>query len=97
MKWEDCKGITIPRTKFSSVHLEKDNLIYVLGGKEGDGNRTANIEIFNYMKGSWEQGPKMPKPRSGFAAVSYKNERVYIMGGNDGRVQNRCDYFSVST
>jgi influenza virus NS1A-binding protein len=38
------------------------------------------------------------KPRSGFAAISMKNEnKIYIIGGNDGRVQNRVEALSLVT
>ena len=88
LKWEECPSMTIPRTKFAAVQIESNDLIYILGGKDAEGNRTCSIEIFNYGKGSFDYQSqiKMKKPRSGFSAVSYKNERIYVIGGNDGRV-----------
>ena len=41
---------------------------------------------------------KLRKPRSGFAAVSLKYEnKIYIIGGNDGRVQNRVECLNLTT
>jgi N-acetylneuraminic acid mutarotase len=41
---------------------------------------------------------KLRKPRSGFAAVGLKNEsKIYVIGGNDGRVQNRVECLNLIT
>ena len=38
----------------------------------------------------------MRKPRSGFAAIQVKGEnKVIIIGGNDGRVQNRVESLNL--
>ncbi len=39
---------------------------------------------------------RMRKPRSGFAAVMIDKSKVMIIGGNDGRVQNRVECLNMS-
>ena len=41
---------------------------------------------------------KLRKPRSGFAAVYLRSEnKIYIIGGNDGRVQHRVECLNLNT
>lgn len=41
---------------------------------------------------------KLRKPRSGFAAVALRNEdKIFIFGGHDGRVQNRVECLNLTT
>jgi len=34
--------------------MEKESSIYILGGKDAEGNRTNSVEIFNYAKETWQ-------------------------------------------
>jgi len=64
--------------------------ILIFGGKQADGQRTADIEEFNLKSNSFKTLPfKMPKARSGFAACIKKDEaRIYFCGGNSGSGSN---------
>jgi N-acetylneuraminic acid mutarotase len=71
-----------------------------MGGKDSDGNRLAAIETYNCIENKWSLSNdlKLRKPRSGFAAVALKNEnKIYVIGGNDGRVQNRVESLNLAT
>lgn len=60
-----------------------------MGGKDQDGQRTDTIESYNCLENTWKKCDNLilKKPRSGFAAVSIKYlNKVYLIGGNDGRV-----------
>ena len=71
----------------------------IFGGKDQDGQRTDAIEVYNCESNTWTNAEfKMRKPRSGFAAVTLKNEnKIYVIGGNDGRVQNRVECLNLNT
>ena len=38
----------------------------------------------------------MPKPRSGFAAL-VKDDKLFVIGGNDGKVLNSTEYLDLNT
>lgn len=42
-------------------------------------------------------GVQLPKPRSGFAAVKGRDNRLYVCGGNTGSVLRRLDCFNLKT
>jgi hypothetical protein len=72
----------------------------ILGGKDQEGHRTDSIEMYNCYDNIWSVIPdvKLRKPRSGFAAISLRHEnKVFIIGGNDGRVQNRVECLNLNT
>eukprot|EP00347_Sterkiella_histriomuscorum_P003080 403365667 len=101
MQWEELCEVNVPRTKFSVIQSPLNmNEILMLGGKDHEGNRLQAIESYNCVENKWNLYPdvKLRKPRSGFAAISLRNEyKIYIIGGNDGRVQNRVECLNLNT
>ena len=87
--WKDIAPIQNPRTKFAAVPISKTRIL-IFGGKQADGQRTAEIEEYNLKSNSFKTLPfKMPKARSGFAACIKKDEaRIYFCGGNSGSGSN---------
>jgi len=39
----------------------------------------------------------MNKPLSGFAALNVENSHLYVIGGNDGRVQSRVERLNLQS
>ena len=87
--WREIANIQNPRTKFSAVPISKTRIL-IFGGKQADGQRTADIEEYNLKNNTFKTLPfKMTKARSGFASCIKKDEaRIYFCGGNSGQGQN---------
>lgn len=67
--WSPIASLQAPRTKFAAISLPNKKSILIFGGKLADGQKTADIEKYNFMTNSFETLKlKMPKARSGFAA-----------------------------
>ncbi|CDW82034.1 kelch motif family protein [Stylonychia lemnae] len=98
--WTEIIGaLNIPRTKFQCVPVQQNDetLIYILGGKKFDGNRTNSIEVFNPKTGDVKSiSLSLQKPRSGFASVCIQNQ-LLLIGGNDGKVLNKVDALDLQT
>ena len=71
----------------------------ILGGKDPDGQRVDSIEVYDPSLNLWRESEiKLRKPRSGFAAIKLKEYNlITIIGGNDGRVQNRVEALDIKT
>jgi len=66
-----------------------------MGGKKADGHRTNTVEALDMNSNKLALiDLKLPKQRSGFASVLYKDQ-VILVGGNDGNVLNRVDSLSL--
>jgi N-acetylneuraminic acid mutarotase len=87
--WREIAQISNARTKFAAVPISKTRIL-IFGGKQSDGQRTADIEEYNLKHNKFKVLPfKMPKARSGFAACVKRDEaRIFFCGGNSGSGQN---------
>ena len=72
-----------------------------MGGKNSASARMDSIEIYDGE--SWCEHPKirMRKAKSGFSSVFYRNQsknmnNVFVIGGNDGQVQNRVEFLNLN-
>jgi len=90
--WKEISLIGKPRTKFSAIPISKSRIL-LFGGKQIDGQRTAEIEEYNLKFNKFKTLPfKMPKPRSGFAAcVKPQEGKIFFCGGNSGTVLRKFD------
>lgn len=70
-----------------AVTSQDQSKIFILGGKDADGERTDSIQVYNCQGGQWsiQSDLTLGTAKSGFAAVSYK-DKIIVMGGNDGKV-----------
>lgn len=87
--WREIAPISNARTKFAAVPISKTRIL-IFGGKQSDGQRTADIEEYNLKHNKFKVLPfKMPKARSGFSACVKRDEaRIFFCGGNSGSGQN---------
>jgi len=93
-QWEPLPPVLVPRTKFCVAHLQRSEVL-ILGGKDPEGQRTDSVEVFDGQR--WRPADfKLRKPRSGFALVQLE-EKLVVIGGNDGRVQNRVECMNLKT
>jgi hypothetical protein len=82
-RWHPISDILIPRTKFSAVAISKSRIL-IFGGKQSDGQRTAEIEEYYLQKDQFKTLPfKMQKERSGFSTAVLQS-KIYFCGGNAG-------------
>jgi N-acetylneuraminic acid mutarotase len=59
--------------------------IYVIGGFEGLGNRpTDKMWIYNLASRAWTEGPSLPAPRGGHAAVVLGG-KIHVLGGGNSQ------------
>jgi N-acetylneuraminic acid mutarotase len=59
--------------------------IYVIGGFEGLGNRpTDRMWIYNVASHAWSEGPSLPAPRGGHAAVVLGG-KIHVLGGGNSQ------------
>ena len=96
-EWTMLEGASVNncRTKFAAVPTSRGTVL-ILGGKTDNGERSDLVEEFDPVSGVMTEIARMPKPLSGFAAVEAFN-RLYVIGGNDGRVRATVDVLDLST
>jgi N-acetylneuraminic acid mutarotase len=59
--------------------------IYVIGGFEGLGNQPSDkMWIYNVEAHTWSEGPSLPAPRGGHAAVVLAG-KIHVLGGGNSR------------
>ena len=61
-------------------HLLNGKEIWLFGGFDGMGQTLDLVQIYNTQTDSWSQGPPLPGPRAGGAAVILDN-KIYFFGG----------------
>ena len=66
-----------------SVAVSFKNCIYVIGGRDDNGNSLKSIEKYDTVKKVWEEMPEMLIARRGLTAQAIK-EDIYVFGGFDG-------------
>ena len=72
----------------SSIHFGSqygEALIVVAGGRDEDGNALDTVEFLLEDDGSWFSGPKLPKPLFGHSMITLADNRVIVIGGQDGK------------
>ena len=90
-----------PRTKFGA--FEHNDWIYIIGGKNADGQRISTSEILTITgqkltKNQTDFKPALSTCKSGFGTIKL-DSTVYIIGGNDGKVTDTvcCIHLPSST
>ena len=87
----------------SSIHFGNqygEALIVVAGGRDEDGNALDTVEFLLEDDGSWFSGPKLPKPLFGHSMITLADNRVIVIGGQDGKEASQdifelvCDFSS---
>ncbi|MFI5909631.1 Hsp70 family protein [Dactylosporangium sp. NPDC051541] len=82
-QWKDVTKIPGSYTiEGAGAAVVKDQL-YVIGGYTGEAPRTQidNVTIYDLNRGSWTNGPKLPKPLSHMAVVQDANLSIWVLGG----------------
>jgi N-acetylneuraminic acid mutarotase len=60
-----------------------DGQIYVPGGRLASDAISDALEVYDPRSDSWQSGPALPAPRSGYALAAVEG-RIYLFGGWDG-------------
>lgn len=91
------------RTKFavvSYIHVDEvgntSDRILIMGGKTSDGKRTDLIQEYDPATNKLKTFAHLTRPMSGFAAVCVVN-KVYVIGGNDGKIRNQVECLDLET
>ncbi|KAK9810239.1 hypothetical protein WJX72_007092 [[Myrmecia] bisecta] len=81
----DCKlfrreaALPSPRSDFQAVAA--DDKAWMVGGHDGNGTYLTSIFVYDSILNAGNSSlPKMPEPRTGFAAT-YLNVSIYVIGG----------------
>lgn len=71
-----------PRADFGLGVL--DELVYAVGGKDGNGSALASVERLLPGCGRWEAVAALPEPRTRMACAAHSDGRLYVVGGRIG-------------
>ncbi|MGD2048378.1 MAG: kelch repeat-containing protein [Chloroflexota bacterium] len=86
----------LPMPIAGGLTLSDDNLLYLIGGWDGQGY-LSTIYAYDPEADSWKELPPMKYARA-MAAGGVIDNRLYVVGGWDGeRELPTCEYFDVET
>lgn len=57
--------------------------IYVVGGRQANGQATAVVEVYSPLNNAWRPAPSLPRPISGGTVIS-DGSYLYLVGGQSG-------------
>ena len=60
INWTRLSSFDIPRSQHATIYL--NGMFLLVGGAVGQGNFTNTCERYNFSKGKWSKGPKLPYP-----------------------------------
>ncbi|SCN59250.1 kelch protein, putative [Plasmodium chabaudi adami] len=80
MKWEMCEPLK--QARLALVAIVFDNKIYAIGGSTGVKD-LKSVEIYDFKKNEWAEGPNLNFARSNFVAFIWKNHLVVYGGINN--------------
>ncbi|MDJ0274927.1 MAG: hypothetical protein NYU90_07010 [Aigarchaeota archaeon] len=93
----DGVSLRVAREHLSSAVMGKR--IYVVGGRAPSGGRINNLgtlEIYDADTGVLSEGPPMPTPRSGIAAVAVKGMVMVFGGESETRTFGEVEAYDVN-
>jgi N-acetylneuraminic acid mutarotase len=95
-KWEECKPISKPRTKFAAASI-LNNKILIIGGKAGNSQCTDDICMYDPILDTWSVSPyRLPKGIYSFGSYS-DGLGIYVCGGSDGATINTLQYLDYNS
>ncbi|ETB58495.1 hypothetical protein YYC_04086 [Plasmodium yoelii 17X] len=80
MKWKMCKSLK--QARLALVAIVFDNKIYAIGGSTGVKD-LKSVEIYDFKRNEWSEGPSLNFARSNFVAFPWKNHLVVYGGINN--------------
>ena len=80
--WNNSIG-SIASARASHGVVVKNNSIYVIGGKDRNGNQIDLVEVYNTKTRNYEKKASMPEALSGFA-TEIIGDNIYCIGGTNG-------------
>lgn len=80
-------------SRASSVAV--DDYIYVIGGRDSNGNATNNLLRYNPITNIWDTRASMLTARHGHKCIEF-NKKIYCFGGdNDSGILNKVEYYDI--
>ncbi len=79
--WTGLAPAPTPATDIRAAVIA--GLIYVPGGRLASGAIADQLNIYDPGQNRWQQGPRLPEPRSDYALAAYEG-KLYLFGGWDG-------------
>ncbi len=91
--WSYTTPLDAPRVGAAVAVL--DEVIYVMGGEDGQGQILDSVVRYDPKVGLWERAPSMTHPRAYGAAVTYQ-DMIFVIGGRNalGEVLNEVEFFN---
>jgi N-acetylneuraminic acid mutarotase len=77
--WVSVASLRTPRYSFGAAAAGRR--VYVIGGSGATGAALSSVEVYDAASNAWTAGPALPQARTGLAAVTDANGRIYVIGG----------------
>lgn len=79
--WRPCRAMATERTYFGASTLR--NRLHIYGGQNLDYKALCELEVYDCLRDTWEQGASLKHPRRNCASAELDG-RIYAVGGFDG-------------
>lgn len=99
--WSSLPNMPLKRRDLAAV-TGSDGRIYAIGGENRSGDsglsQINEVDVYDPGTNSWSTVTAMPSPRSGVAAVTGPDGRIYVFGGSaSGSILNTVEFYTPST
>jgi WD40 repeat protein len=97
-RWSSFPPMTTPRAGPAVVAVPGSPVVYVFGGRDGEGRVLSSVERFDGSE--WRVFGSMKRPRAGHAAsLTGTGTTIHVYGGSDGdgQPQNTVEVFDAAT
>jgi DNA-binding CsgD family transcriptional regulator/N-acetylneuraminic acid mutarotase len=80
--WTSLAGMPTPVRDIGAVVVSGQ--FYVPGGKSASGKASDELQIYNPIRNTWEQGARLPSAIYGYALATLDG-KIYLIGGTNGK------------
>ena len=84
-KWGTI-GAPLPQPRTGHAAAVRGSRIYILGGRDLDGQPLSRVDIFDTVSRTWSSGPNLPSSIVS-AAADFLDEKLHIAGGTAPEVR----------